>query len=128
MKFLHCPYSSNRLSSSLFVFPFLVSMGMLLNLGATKFAIGAPIIPCIDTDRSIGKSIENDALEKARILTAQGKNMAAIAAYVELLKTNLSPDIQFTAQSELALLYTYQKDYAKSFQMYEQLLDRKSVV
>ena len=125
MRFLRCPHSSNRLFSSLFVFPFLVSMGILLNLGSTKVAIGAPIIPGIETDRSIGKSIENDALEKARVLTAQGKNIAAIVAYVELLKTNLSPDTQFSAQSELALLYAYQKDYDKSFQMYEQLLQQR---
>ena len=125
MKFLHCPYSSNRLFSSLFVFPFLVSMGILLNLGAAKFAIGSPIIPGIEPNRSIGKSIGNDALEKARVLKEQGKNMAAIAAYGELLKTNLSPDTQFTAQSELALLYAYQKDYGKSFQMYEQLLQKR---
>ena len=125
MKFLHCPHLSNHLSSSLFVFPFLVSMGILLNLGATEFAIGAPIIPAIETDRPTGKSIGNDALEKARLLTAQGKNIAAITAYGELLKTNLSPDTQFTAQSELALLYAYQKDYGKSFQMHEQLLQQR---
>ena len=83
MKFLHYLHSSNRLFSSLFVFPFLVSMGILLNLGAAKITIGAPIIPGIEDHT------------------------------------------QFTAQSELALLYAYQKDYGKSFQMYEQLLQQR---
>jgi tetratricopeptide (TPR) repeat protein len=64
-------------------------------------------------------------LVQARKLTQQGQNAEAIATYQTLLKTPLDPAVQFTAQSELAMLYAYQKDYHNSFQLYDQLLQQQ---
>jgi tetratricopeptide (TPR) repeat protein len=68
---------------------------------------------------------DSPALMQARNLTQQGKNGDAIAVYQNLLKAPLDPALQFTAQSELALLYAYQKDYNNSFQLYDQLLQQQ---
>jgi len=97
-----------------------LTLSLLFSLLAPSKTIVSRAIPNLEITQSSQKS---SILAQIQTLTAQGKNQEAIAACQVLLTTNLDAETKYLVQMQLALLYSYEKEYQNSFNAYEQLLN-----